>query len=171
MQPIIPGSPAIAWYLEVKFERWSPPAGSISPSKSETYQKTVVVGDDGNWSVAEIELVKRMRAAGWSAGWVDTFGSAPKPWHRWIVDPGELPTALRRSYNAITRDTGLSRGGGQPDIIAWKGESLEDCVLIEYKGPSDRVRAGQDDWLLSALHAVLSPDQFTVAKWPKPGRR
>ena len=171
MQPIITGSTAIACYLELRFDRWLPPPGKSAPSSSETYRKTLVVGEDGSWSVAEIELVKRMRAGGWSAGWVDTFGSAPRAWNAWIVDPGELPTALRRSYNAITNDTGRAGGGGQPDVIAWRGDTLQNCVLIEYKGPNDRVRPGQDVWLRAALRAGLSPDQFVVARWPKPSKQ
>jgi hypothetical protein len=171
LQPIIPGSPAVAWYVEVLFERWAPPAGVSPPSPVEAYRKTVIVGESGDWSVAEIELVRRMRAGGWSAGWVDTFGSAPRAWDSWIVDPGELPTPLRRSYNAITNDTGRVGGGGQPDVIAWRGETLRDSVLIEFKGPSDKVRPGQDAWLRAALRAGLSPDQFVVAKWPKGLRR
>ncbi|HET7553194.1 MAG TPA: VRR-NUC domain-containing protein [Gemmatimonadaceae bacterium] len=168
MQPIVIGSSAIAWYLELRFDRWTPPTGQLPPSSSETYRKTLVIGENGKWSVAEIELVKRMRAGGWSAGWVDTFGSAPRAWSGWIVDPGELPTALRRSYNAITNDTGRTGEGGQPDVIAWRGDTLRDCVLVEYKGPNDRVRPGQDDWLRAALRAGLSPNQFVVARWPKP---
>ena len=170
-QPLVAGSSSIAWYVEIHFERWAPPTGTEPPSKSDTYRKTLVVGETGTWSVAEIELVRRMRAGGWSAGWVDTFGSAPRAWASWLVDPGELPTALRRSYNAITNDTGRTGGGGQPDVIAWRGDTLQDCALIEYKGPSDKVRPGQDAWLNAALRAGLSPDQFAVVKWRKSGMR
>lgn len=171
LQPIVPGSEAIAWSVEVHFERWTPPPGVEPPPRSETYGKTLVVGDNGDRSVAEIELVCRMREGGWQAGWVDTFGSAPRIWASWLVDPGELPTALRRSYRAITNDTGRTGGGGQPDVIAWRGDTLQDCAVIEYKGPSDRILPGQDAWLQAALRAGLSPDQFVVARWPKAGQR
>lgn len=171
MQPFVPGSPAIVWYVEVHFEPWAPPPGTERPPRSETYGKTLVVGETGAWSIAEIELVRRMRAGGWSVGWVDTFGSAPRAWTSWLVDPGELPTELRRSYQAITNGIGSSGGGGQPDVVAWRGDTLQDCVLIEYKGPSDRIRPGQDAWLQAALRAGLSPDQFVVARWPKAGKR
>ena len=36
---------------------------------------------------------------------------------------------------------------------------------VEYKGPSDRVRRGQDAWFRAALRAGMSRDQFAVAKW------
>lgn len=170
LRPIVPSSRAIAWYTEVEFSLWSRPDGVPKSPWSVTYGKTQIVGDDGECSVAEIELVRRMRDGGWTAGWVDTFGSAPAAWRKWIVDPGELPTALRRSYRAITNDTGTTGTGGQPDVIAWRGETLADAVLIEYKGPSDKIRSGQDAWLAAALRGGMSPDQFAVAKWVKKAR-
>jgi hypothetical protein len=167
IQPIIPGSNAAAWYAEVEFSLWPRRADEPKAPWSVTYGKTQIVGDNGEWSVAEIELVRRMRAGGWSAGWVDTFGSAPKAWAEWLVDIGELPPLMRRAYRSITNDTGSSARGGQPDVIAWRGNDLTSAVLIEYKGPSDKVRPGQDLWLASALRAGISVDQFVVAKWSK----
>lgn len=165
LQPLIPGSTPVAWYVEVHFEPWQAPFGAPKLPWSITYGKTQVLDDDGGRSVAEIELVRRMRGGGWNAGWVDSFGSAPDAWRQWLVDPGELPTPLRRSYNAITNDTGVSGKGGRPDIIAWNGDSLAGAVFIEYKGPKDRIRPGQDAWLEAALRAGITPDQFVVAKW------
>ena|SRR5687768_10517260 len=167
IQPIIPGSSAPAWYVEVEFNLWPRPVDEPKAPWNVTYGKTQVVGDDGEWSVAEIELVRRMRAGGWSAGWVDTFGSAPGAWAKWLVDVGELPPLMRRAYRSITNNTGTLSKGGQPDVIAWRGDDLNSAVLIEYKGPSDKVRTGQDLWLSSALKAGISADQFAVVKWPK----
>ena len=166
LQPIVPSSRSSCWYVEVEFQRHRLPPGATKPPWGETYGKTQIVGDDGQWSVAEIELVRRFRAAGWSAGWIDTFGSAPSRWSSWLVDPGELPTLLRRSFNAITDDASVT-GGGMPDVIGWRGDTLSDAVFVEYKGPSDRIRPGQDAWLEAALRKGMSPDQFLVAKWPK----
>lgn len=100
--------------------------------------------------MAEIELVRRMRESGWQAGWVDTFGSAPKKWVEWIIEPSSLPSPLCESYQTITQAAGHN-GGGKPDIVAWRGESLADAVFLEYKGPNDRVRVGQDAWFRAAL--------------------
>lgn len=169
LQPIVPGSKSAAWFVEVQFERYDS-GDTAKPSWNVTYGKTQIVGDDGAWSVAEIELVRRMRGGGWSCGWIDGFGSAPKAWAQWLVNPGELRTPLRRASNAITRETGLPRGGA-PDVIAWRGDGLDSAVFIEYKGPNDRIRQGQDAWLTSALAAGLTANQFTVAKWPKAKKR
>lgn len=60
-----------------------------------------------------------------------------------------------------------SNGGGKPDIVAWRGESLADAVFLEYKGPNDRIRIGQDAWFRAALREGMSRDQFAVARWSK----
>jgi len=166
LEPLMPGSAVLAWYATLEFTRSSPPLGASKLPWSITYGKTQIARDDGTWTVAEIELVRRLREAGWHAGWVDTFGSAPQAWTEWLVKPISLPLSLRASYEAITRAAG-STGGGTPDIIAWQGESLADAVFVEYKGPSDRVRPGQDAWFQGALRHGMSRDQFTVVKWPK----
>jgi hypothetical protein len=136
-----------------------------APTKKETYGKTLITRNDGNWTVAEIELVRRLRDAGWDAGWVDTFGSAPKEWDEWIVNLDSLPSALRYFLNDTDRITG--RNGGKPDVMAWRNNSLEETVFIEYKGPRDRIHQGQIKWLQAARLAGMSLDQFAVARWPK----
>jgi hypothetical protein len=162
----MPGSDVLAWYAPLAFTRWSPPPGAAKLPWSITYGKTQIACDDGTWTVAEIELVRRLRAAGWCAGWVDTFGTAPQVWTEWLVSPPSLPVPLRDSYETITKAAG-STGGGKPDILAWQGEALADAVFVEYKGPSDRVRPGQDAWFRAALLHGMSRDQFAVATWPK----
>jgi hypothetical protein len=166
LKPLIPGNNVLAWHANLAFTRWSPPPGASKLSWSVTYGKTQIACDDGTRTVAEIELVRRLREAGWRAGWVDTFGSAPHVWNEWLVKPNSLPLPLRASYEAITRAAG-STGGGKPDIVAWQGESLADAVFVEYKGPSDRVRPGQDIWFRAALRNGMSRDQFAVAKCAK----
>jgi len=165
-EPLTPDSDLMVWHAVVSFVHWSPLSGESKPSRKETYGKTLISRDDGNWTVAEIELVRRMRESGWKAGWVDTFGSAPKEWAEWIVESSSLPSPLRESYQTITRAAGRN-GGGKPDIVAWRGESLADAVFLEYKGPNDRVRVGQDVWFRAALKEGMSLEQFAIARWPK----
>jgi hypothetical protein len=55
---------------------------------------------------------------------------------------------------------------GQPDLVAWRGNTLGEAVFVEYKGPSDRIRTGQDAWYRAALATGISRDQFAVARWP-----
>ena len=123
----------------------------------------IIIGADGNWTVAEIELVRRLRDAGWHAGWVDTFGSAPKEWAEWLVKPSALPSALSHFISEIERATG--RNGGKPDVVAWRGNSLAEAVFLEYKGPTDKINQKQVEWLQAAFRAGMSREQFTVATW------
>jgi VRR-NUC domain len=169
LEPLMRGSDMLAWHATLAFTRWSLPQGASKLPWSVTYGKTQIARDDGTWTVAEIELVRRLRDAGWRAGWVDTFGSAPHLWTEWLVKPNSLPLPMRASYEAITRAAG-STGGGKPDIVAWQGESLADAVFVEYKGPNDKVLPGQDIWFRAALRNGMSRDQFAVAKWPKLAR-
>jgi len=166
LEPLKHGSELSAWHATLEFAYWRPQDGIAKPHRSETYGKTLIVSPDGTWTVAEIELVRRMRESGWKAGWVDTFGSAPKKWVEWMVEPSLLPSPLRESCQTITRAAGRN-GGGNPDIVAWRGKSLADAVFLEYKGPNDKVRAGQDAWFRAALREGMSQDQFAVATWPK----
>ena len=98
LEPLKPGIDLLAWHATLVFPYWIPQPEVEKPPRS--------VSPDGTWSVAEIELVRRMRESGWQAGWVDTFGSAPKKWAEWIVEPSSLPSPLRESYQTITRAAG-----------------------------------------------------------------
>src|SRR5439155_3488141 len=158
------GSDLLGWHAEVRFERWSQRPGAPTLPWSDTYGKTQIVGEGGARSVAEVELVRRLRAAGWSAGWVDTFGSAPAAWASWIVTPDALPPPLRAAYVGI-RAAATSSASGRPDVVGWRGDALPDVVFVEYKGPNDDVRSGQESWFRTAREAGLSQDQLAVARW------
>ncbi len=109
---------------------------------SVTYGKPQIAREDGTWTVAEIELVRRLREAGWRAGWVDTFASAPKAWAQWLVRPSALPSALRASYEASTSAAARGRGG-KPDIVAWRGETLAEATFVELNTKGRATRFAQ----------------------------
>ncbi len=93
LEPLKRGSDVVVWHATLNFKHWSPAPNIPPPTRNETYGKTLITRVDGNWTVAEIELVQRLRDAGWHAGWVDTFGSAPKEWAKWLVKPSALWSA------------------------------------------------------------------------------
>jgi hypothetical protein len=165
LQPLLRGSDLLAWHATLDFVRWCPPSGVSKPPWRETYGKTLIAQEDGTWTVAEIELVRRLREAGWRAGWMDTFGTAPSQWSESIVKPTSLPLPLRELCEVIS-DTSDGSDRGRPDIVAWQGQSVAEAVFVEYKGPNDRIRPGQVAWLRAALCAGMSRDQFAVGKWP-----
>ncbi len=164
--PLFRGSKTQSWHATVEFKRWVPPKGGTPLAWKETYGKTQIIGRGGARTVAEVELVDRLRAAGWKAGWLDTFGHAPAAWRGRVVKQADLPTALGRWLNRITVAAGSKRGG-RPDVVAWRGPKLADAVFAEYKGPNDRIRNGQDAWCCAAAAKGLRVDQFAVVRWPR----
>jgi hypothetical protein len=158
LEPIQPHSRVVVWHVPLEFSRWTPSHGEREPTPAERYRKTPIVGDDGQWTVAEIALVRRLRDAGWRARWFDNFERAPQDWNRWIVEP-ELPVSLRKI---------AKKKRGRPDVVAWRGDSLSDVVFVEYKGPRDKVHDHQKMWFRNALRAGLTRDQLAVASWRTP---
>jgi hypothetical protein len=156
----------LSWHVTVVFRRWRAPPSAPKPDWAETYGKTQVESDSGVRSVAEIELTHRLREAGWQAGWVDTFGSAPRAWREWLIEPSTLPAPLRDGMKRIADRLATARAG-RPDLVAWRGRTLGEAVFVEYKGPRDRIRTGQDAWYCAALATGISRDQFAVARWPR----
>ncbi len=163
LEPLTTSSDQLVWHAALTFMKWSPTPNVLPPTRKERYGKTTIIGEDGSWSVVEIELTRRLREAGWQAGWVDTFGGAPKAWAEWLVNPSSLPSALGHFISEIDRVTG--RKGGKPDLVAWQGDSLAKAVFLECKGPGDKIHQKQEEWLNAALRAGMSCEQFAVAKW------
>jgi VRR-NUC domain len=166
LEPLARGSGVLAWHATVAFRRWLSPPGAPKPAWAETYGKAQILSGDGVRSVAEIELTRRLREAGWQGGWMDTFGSAPRGWREWLVEPGALPAPVRDVMKRVAATLGTA-GAGRPDLVAWRGSTLGEAVFVEYKGPSDRIRPGQDAWYRAALATGISRDQFAVARWPR----
>lgn len=165
LEPVIPGSDILVWHANLEFVRWIPPLSSPKPPWSETYGKTLMARDDGPWTVAEIELVRRFRKAGWQAGWVDTWGKAPQKWSEWIVTPESLPLPLGSSYRVTSNAVGPD-GGGSPDVIAWREDSIASAVFIESK-MEDAIRPDQEKWFREAKSAGVSHNQCAIARWRK----
>ncbi len=66
--PLMRGSDVLVWHAILEFTRWSRPVGAPPLPWSVNYGKTQITGEDGSRTVAEIELVRRLRQAGWRAG-------------------------------------------------------------------------------------------------------
>ena len=108
--------------------------------------------------------MQRFRKADWQAGWVDTYGKAPRNWAEWIVKPELLPLPLRTIYKAIT-DSVDPKDAGSPDIIAWRDGTLANAVFVESKALKEKMRPKQVKWFREAHHAGVSLDQLAIARW------
>jgi hypothetical protein len=165
LEPVIPGSDILVWHANLEFVPWIPPLSSPKLPWSETYGKALMAGHDGTWTVAEIELVRRFRQAGWQAGWVDTFANAPREWDKWLVTPDSLPLPLGTPYRVITNAVDPD-GSGSPDVIAWREDSIASAVFIESK-MKDAIRPDQEKWFREAKNAGVSHNQCAIARWSK----
>lgn len=115
-----------------------------------------VIGDQGDLSCAEVEIVKRLRRAGWEAAWFQAFKCGRRRWTPYIADVVELPPAVQR----VQRHAGAS--GGHPDVIAWRAERV---VAIESKGPADRLKAPQIQWFGRAREVGMRREDMAVVEW------
>jgi hypothetical protein len=115
-----------------------------------------LVGDAGELSCAEVEIVKRFREAGWQAAWIQAFRCGHRLWSAYIGEPLKMPEVVQR----IQRIAGT--GGGHPDIVAWKANRV---VFIESKGPGDSVKASQAEWFKRAIVAGQPPEDIGLVEW------
>lgn len=115
-----------------------------------------VVGDEGELSCAEVEIVKRLRRAGWDAAWVQAFKCGRRRWSAYIQDVPDFPDAVCR----IQAEAGSA--GGHPDVLSWKGDRV---VAIESKGPGDQLKPSQIEWFLRALKAGVAPRDVAMVEW------
>ena len=95
-----------------------------------------VVGDSGELSCAEVEIVKRLRNAGWGAAWVSQFRCGERRWGKYRSMAGELPKPVRD----LERRIGMGQPG-RPDVVAWAGDRI---VYVESKSARDRVKPTAD---------------------------
>jgi hypothetical protein len=116
-----------------------------------------IIGDASELSCAEVEIVKRLREAGWEAAWVSAFRCGERRWSSYRLAPTALPHWVRDFEARV----GLTESG-RPDVVAW----AEDRVLyVESKGPADALKATQIAWMSIAVSAELTPATVAIVSW------
>jgi hypothetical protein len=136
------------------FSRWEGPPLTMSEDCNKRGGR--VIGDQGEVSCAEVEFVKRLRAVGWNAAWVQSFKCGQRSWGPYIADLPDLPIAVRRVQ------AGAGSAGGHPDVLAWSGDRV---VAIESKGPSDRLKESQIEWFRRAIANGVATSDVGVVQW------
>lgn len=143
--------------------------GYLDPPPAKQYcfgkQGSCLRDRQGRMSCAEIEIARRLRSAGWMAGWISPYsGDPPARWRRWTWTIADAVTHVPDEFGAF-RDwlANRARAGGTPDVIAINGR---DLVTIECKrhGSTDKARTTQVAWAKDVRRA-LGPDHFLVAEW------
>lgn len=121
----------------------------------------LVVGADGQVTCTEVEVVRRLRAAGWDAGWVQGFPCGRARWSDWIWQtlPPLVDDANRRVQVALGgRATSRS---GHPDVAAIVDGRV---VYVECK-VEDEPTTTQARWLRAAVdRRVIAIRAFVVVR-------
>ncbi len=102
-----------------------------------------------------MEIVKRLRRAGWDAAWVSAFRCGERRWGSYRLTPARLPPHVRDLEERIGRSP-----SGRPDVVAWKSERV---AYIESKGPRDRLKSTQIDWFRAAIAAETG--DLAIVEW------
>jgi len=164
LAPLTAKSPTrVTWVASVILDPWTRgDPGTLPWSVTYGKRRNVVADEHGDLSLAEVEIVKRLRQAGWEAAWLDSFGRAPQRWRSWTMTLDDLADQVR-SRLALIESAPANAGraaAGRPDVAAWRGR---DVVFLELKRPGDRLAPSQRDWAERALS--ISPDAYAVIDW------
>jgi hypothetical protein len=128
---------------------------------SDTYGGKPVLDANGHPAFAELLILQRLKQAGWSGVWVDTFRRTYRR-HYWRNEPKiTLPERVQQSLNATTDANGSASGCF--DVCAWTDEHL---LSAEAKRKHhDAIRETQKEWLNRALNVGMGINSFLIVEW------
>jgi hypothetical protein len=130
----------------------------------------------GHPTFAELFVVAKLRAAGWTSVWVSPYGglkfiqdwpwNAPKP----IVVkashlPGRVIDRLRDTSELRCQKMGEHNVNfyGIPDVIGWR---RDDLIMLECKrAKADSLRTNQETWMHCAILCGCSIKQLGIFEW------
>lgn len=146
--------------LELRLAPWTGPRPDSLPGDCRK-RGGLVIGAAGEMSCTEVDVVRRLRAAGWEAGWVQGFPCGRPRWSRWIWQ--ELPApvdAVNHRVQEALGGRGPSRSG-HPDVAAMAGGRP---VYVECK-VADEPTATQARWLAAAIdHRIVAVRDYLVVR-------
>lgn len=152
------------WSPALDFTAWVLGVDGPIENPRDAYRRTPLRTAAGALTIAEVEIVDRLRAAGWRAGWLDSFGGAPACWAARLWTEADLPDGALTLFAAVGEQVG-NRWRGRPDVVAWRDGAPDDVVYLHYKGARDPVRPSQQDWVRAAFAAGLPMERYALARW------
>jgi hypothetical protein len=116
-----------------------------------------VTGEADDLSCAEVEIVRRLRGAGWKTSWVSAFRCGERRWGTYRLASRTLPVQVRNLEVRV----GVG-DNGRPDVVAWTGQRV---LYLESKGPSDRLKPGQIAWMTAMLGSGRVTAHVAIVSW------
>jgi hypothetical protein len=148
------GRSVVIWKWRPPFPHWQGEA--LGEPFKKTYTVKPLVDVDGERHFAELAICRSLAKYGWNAVWLDAF-HGDKVWDRMldVGTPTEVPAPVRAEYASVLSAKGVW------DVFAWKADR---ALFAESKGPRDKIRTGQLEWLDAASQSGL-PLEFMIVEW------
>jgi hypothetical protein len=149
----------LLWVLELgSFEAW--PGAQTWDLCFGKASRCLIDPDDPTTTVcAELIVARRLIAAGFDAGWLNTYGSrAPLHW----TPQMQAAVACARTLQGHAAVATIVGAGGTPDVF---GSRAGEIVFVEVKRHPDRLKAEQVTWFETALASGFPTSGLFVANW------
>jgi hypothetical protein len=156
-------------HVQLPFRQWD---GRIGPWKEHFGkghgQIYPLLWSKPKRSCNEVEVAKILRQIRDHAFWFSAYNTAnmPKIWRPWVRSMDELPPWLEE-LDSVIRVKITSRRGGMPDVVAWNDDHpLRSALFVECKGPKEKFKESQEDWISIAFAKGLEVSHVAVSVRP-----
>ena len=112
-----------------------------------------------------MEIAKLLRSVRREAYWISGYAPSriPELWRPWVLGPAEAPSWLKE-FDRRLRPRVAAPRGGMPDVVAWDpDQGLDSALFAECKGPKEKIKEAQEDWVAAAMAAGIPDSRFAIA--------
>jgi hypothetical protein len=159
-----PADESVAW-ASPAFARWT------GPSPGNDYGGKPIVDSDGRPAFAELAIVERLEASGWTAVWVSQSFGRPKFRRGFWGNPAapEVPLSVLAELAACS-DARQTSYKGTWDVVAWPANAtapvLPELRFLESKRRGkDFIGPEQVAWFKAMRGRGAALDAFLVVEW------
>jgi hypothetical protein len=154
------------WHVAIRYHQWDGPrlpwSEDFGKASGQVYS---LDGGVPQRSCNEVEVAKLLRMVRPEAYWISGFAPSKMPalWRPWVLDPAEAPAWLKEFDQRLRPRISAPRGG-MPDVVAWAPDrELESVLFVECKGPKEKNKEAQEDWVAAALTEGVPASNFAAA--------
>lgn len=130
----------------------------VGPPPTSTWRKPIVGPPERPF--AELQVVQRLEADGWTAAWVHRPGQFLRTW-----EPREHVSFPKKAQALLER---IQKRVGSPsgtwDVFAWRNAKPR-FIELKRTGSSDRLRSTQVAWRKAALKEGVPSSAFEILEW------